>query len=372
VNRVLGGRAGKFGETWTLNLLVVDVNTGRLLDSLATREKGKMDALLDVAPAAALALLKLGPQRPPRLPPRPANPKELTLDLGGGVKMQFLLIPAGEFIMGSKLSPSEVVGKYGGVEKYYKDEHPRHRVKLTKPFYMGKHEVTVGQFRRFVESTGYATDAEKGGQDFEDGKKGGRAWGAKGWEWNEDVSWRKPGFEQTDAHPVVLVSWNDATAFCKWVSRKEGRTYGLPTEAQWEYACRAGSSTAYWWGDEMDDTGKVANVADSPRWNAAEGYKAMRMDDGFKYTAPAGHYRANAFGLYDMIGNVWEWCSDWKGDYEAGSQVDPVGPSTGSARVLRGGSWGDAAGNCRCAFRCWVRPADRNSYGGFRVSSGTR
>ncbi len=302
------------------------------------------------------------------LPKPAAPPKELTLDLGGGVTMELVLIPAGESMMGSKLSPSEVAAKFGGKEEFYKDEHPRHRVRIDKPFYLGKTEVTVGQFGRFVAATGYKTDAEKGGQDFENGTKGGYTWTTK-WEWVEDVSWRRPGFEQSDDHPVVLVSWNDAKAFCDWLAGKAGRPVRLPAEAEWEYACRGGTTTAYWWGDEMDDTGKVANVADRAHRTAKESFKVMPCDDGYHLTAPVEHYRANGFRLHDMIGNVGEWCDDWYEKYPGSTATSEWFGQ--KCRVLRGGSWYDAAGNCRRARRGRGRPADRDSSYGFRVCSGT-
>jgi formylglycine-generating enzyme required for sulfatase activity len=288
--------------------------------------------------------------------------------------MEMVLIPAGSFMMGSKLSPEALVAKYGSKAGFYKDEHPRHQVRVSKPFYVASTEVTVGQFRRFVEATGYKTDAEKGSQSFLDGKKGACSLGNDDkWGWQEDVSWRKPGFEQTDDHPVVCVSWNDATAFCEWLSRKEGKAYRLPTEAQWEYACRGGTDTVHWWGDEMDTTGRVANVGDTGHWTAEKGLKNMPMDDGHKTAAPVGSYRTNGYGLHDMIGNVWEWCADWYGsDYYDGSPPsDPQGPSTGEYRVLRGGSWYIAAYCCRCADRSRFRPAGRSPNTGFRVSAGT-
>lgn len=289
------------------------------------------------------------------------------------LEMELVLITAGEFQMGGKLSPTEVATKYGGNANRYKNEHPRHRVTLSKPFYLAAHEVTVGQFRRFVEATGYKTDAEKGGQGFEDGKKGGLGYGKDGkWGWREDLSWRNPGFEQGDNHPVVQVSWNDAVAFCKWLSRKEGRDYRLPTEAQWEYACRGGTDTVFWWGNPTDTTGTVANVSDTGHWKASGGIFNMEMNDGFQYTAPVGRYGTNRFGLYDMTGNVWEWCQDWYGQYDSDKQTDPTGPSTGKARVLRGGAWHDSANTCRCSNRDGNFPAYRYSDGGFRVSLGTR
>ena len=143
-----------------------------------------------------------------------AMPVQKTIELGGGVKLEMVLIPAGSFVMGD--------------DKGLDDEKPVHKVTITQPFYLGKHEVTVEQFRRFVEATGYATDADKG-----TGFQGAFGWNhdTKEFKMNEKYSWRSTGFAQAAAHPVVNVSWNDATEFCRWLSREEGNTYRLPTEA---------------------------------------------------------------------------------------------------------------------------------------------
>ena len=188
-------------------------------------------------------------------------PVEITNSIG----MKLVLIPAGEFMMGSAESAEEVARAfrdYGAPPAgLFKDEHPQHRVRITQPFYLGVHEVTVGQFRKFVEETGYKTDAEKG----TGGIKGAVGVDAKTGEFgsSEEYSWRNAGFEQTDEHPVVNVSWNDAVAFCDWLSRKEGKTYRLPKEAEWEYACRAGTTTRYYYGDDPEGLASVGNVADA-------------------------------------------------------------------------------------------------------------
>ena len=201
-------------------------------------------------------------------------------------------------------------------------------MRITKPFYLGTYHVTRGQFRQFVADTGYKTDAEKG-------EKPG-AWGwnpdKKEFGFNEKYSWRNAGFEQTDEHPVVNVSWNDAVEFCKWLSRKEGKTYRLPTEAEWEYACRAGTTTRYYSGDDPETLAKVGNVADAaakakfPDWTWT-----IKANDGYVFTAPVGKFKPNAFGLYDMHGNAWQWCADWYGaEYYAKSPADdPTGPDSG-------------------------------------------
>lgn len=280
------------------------------------------------------------------------------------------------FQMGSKFSTEEVARRYGGESRYFTDEHPRHAVTLSKPYYMANTEVTVGQFRRFVQATGYQTDAEKGGQDFENGRKGGYTVQSDGsWGWREDASWKNPGFAQTDDHPVVLVSWNDAQAYVQWLNEQaraagEGVTYRLPSEAEWEYACRGGTTTAFWWSDEPDKSGKVANVADRAAKRKYSGWTIMEMDDGAVYTAPVGSYRSNGYGLDDMIGNVWEWCGDW---YEAYPNSTAESEWFGrKCRVLRGGSWDNDPAGCRCAYRGRGRPADRSDCIGFRVAAGTQ
>ena len=239
--------------------------------------------------------------------------------------------------------------------------------RITKPFYLGTYHVTRGQFRQFVADTGYKTDAEKGERP-----------GAFGWDpdkkqfgFNEKYSWRNAGFEQTDEHPVVNVSWNDAVAFCKWLSKKESKTYRLPTEAEWEYACRAGTTTRYYSGDDPETLAKIGNVADATfKAKFPDTKYTIKASDGYVFTSPVGSFQANAFGLYDMHGNAWEWCSDWYSAeyYAASAAEDPIGPDSGNDRVLRGGSWLNWPTNIRSAFRLWGTPDKRFSYTGFRVA----
>jgi formylglycine-generating enzyme required for sulfatase activity len=240
-------------------------------------------------------------------------------------------------------------------------------VTLSKAFWMGKHEVTVGQFRKFADATGYKTDAEKGtglkGAFVLADGKGTRA---------EDASWKKPYFKQTDEHPVVCVSWNDARAFADWLnatdkSRPAGSTYRLPTEAEWEYACRAGTTSWYQWGDDPGKGKGWCNAADATAKKTFPEWTVFNWDDGFLYTAPVGSFKANAFGLHDMHGNVWEWCQDWHGDYKEGDQMDPSGPASGERRVLRGGSWDLYPRALRSAYRDGGRPDLRDRIAGVRV-----
>ena len=212
---------------------------------------------------------------------------------------------------------------------------PRADHEAVLPGHLPCHAGPVSAVRR---GHGYKTDAEKGE------KPGAFGWNPdkKNFEFNEKYSWRNAGFEQTDEHPVVNVSWNDAVAFCKWLSKKESKTYRLPTEAEWEYACRAGTTTRYYSGDDPETLAKVGNVADAaakakfPDWKCT-----IKANDGYVFTAPVGQFKPNAFGLYDMHGNAWQWCADWYGaEYYATSPADdPTGPDSGDVRVLRGGSW---------------------------------
>ena len=286
--------------------------------------------------------------------PKPAGgEKQITNSIG----MKLTLVPAGEFMMGSGESAEETAAffkKNYGVDllkaDFFKDEHPQHRVRITKPFYLGTYHVTRGQFRQFVKDSGYKTDAEKGEH------AGGHGMGPekKAFEFNKDYSWRNAGFEQTDEHPVVNVSWNDAVAFCKWLSGKEGKTYRLPTEAEWEYACRAGTKTRYYSGDDPETLAKVANVADATAKAKFPDWKyTIKASDGYVFTAPVGQFKPNAFGLYDMHGNAWQWCADWYGAglLRQSPADDPKGPDTGVVRVLRGGSWLNGPGYARSAAR---------------------
>jgi formylglycine-generating enzyme len=275
-------------------------------------------------------------------------PREMTNSLG----MNLLVIPAGRFLMGSPKGEADRL-----------DDELQHEVEITRPFYLGKHEVTVGQFKAFVKDTNYLTEAEKDG-------KGGRAFDGKEFVQKPEFTWKHLHFAQTDDHPVVIVTWSDAVAFCTWLSKKEGRTYRLPTEAEWEYACRAGTKTCFSSGAKEEDLKAIGNIADASlkmKWMDATW--AMSWNDGFPFTAPVGRFRANDFGLQDMHGNVWEWCSDWYGEdyYGKSPKQDPQGPANGKERVSRGGAWSTQPKFCRSAFRDWHEPGYRSDCVGFRI-----
>ncbi len=250
---------------------------------------------------------------------------------------------------------------------------------------MGQHEVTLGQFLKFYHDAKYKVEIER------DGKP---SWGyenGKLIESNRFRPWAPLAWKPEMDHPVIYVSWNDAVAFCEWLSKKEGRTYRLPTEAEWEYACRAGSDSRYHFGDDQEELVRFGNVADKDRQIDSEKdgsksviasfdedgkktdtdipYPFLSRRDGYAWTSPVGKFRPNAFGLYDMHGNAWEWCSDWYDEkyYETSPEDDPQGPRSGSSRVARGGGFGNTPVNLRCARRHDAGPSYRNCSSGFRV-----
>jgi len=263
-----------------------------------------------------------------------------SIDLGNGVEMDFVGIPAGNFQMGDN---------QGGGDD---DEKPVHQVNISKGFWMGKFEVTQKQFRQFINETRYKTDAEKQGYSYVyDGsswkKENGKYWG------NVFVG---------DDRPVVCVSWNDAKEFCKWLSEKTKSNIHLPSEAEWEYACRAGTITAFCYGNDLDS--RQANF--DGNYPYGNGSKEVYL----KKTIAVGSFKPNAFGLYDMYGNVWEWCEDeYHSNYE-GAPDDGSAWVNGSdsLRVVRGGSWVGVAGDCRSAYRSRGAPGGALYSGGFRVA----
>ena len=246
-----------------------------------------------------------------------SNPSEVE-DLPkifNSIGMELVLIPKGKFTMGSPASE----------EDRYENE-TEHEVTISKDYYLGVTEVTQGQYEKVIGVN--------------------------------PSFWQKRVIRKSDSsmYPVEQVTWEDAVEFCKELSdlpeeKKAGRVYRLPTEAEWEYACRAGSKSAYSFGESSKSLGDYA-------W----------FDGNSDRTHPVGEKKANAWGLYDMQGNAWEWCSDWYDEYPKGAVSDPTGPKEGSYRVIRGGGWGYEAADCRSALRVRLTPVDRNRYLGFRLA----
>ena len=275
---------------------------------------------------------------------------------------RMVVIPAGEFAMGSPAAEAE-----RGV-----DEGPQRKVSISQPFALGRSEVMVAEFRRFVEDSGYKTEAERdpraqgcSGFIYADPT-------ARGVEPQKVTSWRSPGLAQAqaDPHPVLCVSWNDARAYAQWLSKKTGKRYRLPTESEWEYAARAGSTTSRHWGDDPDQACRFANVADQSRFQTWGFGQKHECTDGHYFTAPAGGYAANRFGLYDMLGNVWEWTEDcWNASY-AGAPSHGAAWLTGDCaqRVCRGGSWSTAPRFARSAARHKNPVEYRDNLTGFRLA----
>jgi formylglycine-generating enzyme required for sulfatase activity len=280
-----------------------------------------------------------------------AAPSQMGRERTGKDGAPMLLIPAGEFQMGSANGDS--------------DEKPAHRVALDA-FYLDKYEATNRLFQKFVQDTGYQTTAEREGKAPVYGQDS---------TWTEVIgaNWRKPEggdsvfVSNRNEHPVVSVSWYDAEAYCRQYGKR------LPTEAEFEYALRAGTQTTYWWGDGNPGSRRVANIADMTHtqqfpgrpWPIMDGY-----DDGYGRTAPVGSFEANPWGLHDMIGNATEWTADWydKDSYERSLSRNPTGPSSGEFRVLRGGSWLFGPVNLRSADRLWLHPALLGAATGFRCA----
>ena len=253
-------------------------------------------------------------------------------------------IPAGTFLMGSPESEPE-----------RNESEIQHQVILSA-FKMSKHEITTGQFEAFVNATGYITDADKG----TDGTKGSAVWVGQNLKIKTDVDWKcdeKGNLRPLSQYnqPVLHVSWNDAKAFASWMGCR------LPTEAEWEYACRAGTTTPFNTGNSLLTS--LANFNGTyPYPNNPTGiYRAKPM--------PVGSYEPNAFGLYDMHGNVSEWCNDWFGNYPSTPQTNPKGPSRGTQHVIRGGNFDSYAMSCRSAFRDYNSTNFRIYYLGFRIVS---
>ncbi len=287
------------------------------------------------------------------VPASPAADEQVLRDrlADGSDGPQMIALPAGAFWMGSS---GDEAGRAA-------DEGPRHQAKISRPFAISRYEITVAEFRRFVDSAGYRTDAEINGGCF---------YFAGGWQPAPGKDWRSPpGFEQTPDHPVVCVSFNDAVAYARWLTQQTGQVYRLPTELEWEYAARGGSETSRPWGDDPDNACAGANVADRTLKERHPGdWPEHRCSDGYAYTAPVGSFGANRFGLHDVIGNVWEWTCSGYSDHYGGVEEQCAVAVQSIPRVFRGGSWYNFPDWARSATRSAFAPGFRAAILGFRLA----
>jgi formylglycine-generating enzyme required for sulfatase activity len=263
-------------------------------------------------------------ERPAAEPPSPVVGSPWTLRLSNNVSLEMLPVAAGSFTMGS---PSSEPGREG---RFFEGSETQHRVNITKPYWLGKYEVTQAQWEAVTGST--------------------------------------PSEFKGASRPVENVSWTDIVGFCATLTEQEraagrlpaGYRYTLPTEAQWEYACRAGTTTPFSTGNNLT-TGQA-------NYDGNYHYNGNAKGEYRKATTNVGSFAANAWGFYDMHGNVWEWCSDWYGSYLSGSETDPLGAASGSFRVRRGGGWFYGALSCRSADRNYGVPGFRLNSLGFRLA----
>ena len=264
---------------------------------------------------------------------------------------ELVVIPAGKFRMGSPSSEKDRDG----------DEGPVRDVTIWEPLAVGIHEVTREEFRQFVKETRHSAGKEC--RTYKSGK----------WKMRSGHGWEKPGFSQGRRHPVVCVSWDDAKAYVGWLSRKTGKAYRLPSESEWEYAARAGTRTARYWGEGETDQCRYANGGDKALKKRHSKWKRVTAscNDKRAYTFSVGKYQPNGFGLQDTLGNVWEWVEDcWHSSYQGAPRDGSAWTRGGdcSKRVLRGGSWNDGPENLRSAGRVGYTAAHRNDHNGFRVA----
>jgi formylglycine-generating enzyme required for sulfatase activity len=279
-----------------------------------------------------------------------------------------VMVPAGRFFMGA--DPAEPK-RFGLPDYWATREVPRHEVVIATPFALGRREITRREFGAFVAATGYSPEPG--------------CWHFVGSEWlfDKQRSWRDPGFEQGEDHPVTCVNWHDATAYADWLTERTGHRYRLPSEAEWEYAARAGTATAYWFGDTPDDVCRHANLGDAStrerfhwdrtkiKYEVLQDWKGEPCDDGYATTAPVEAFPPNPWGLYGMNGNANEWVADcWHDDHSRARADGRARTTSGDCgvRAMRGQGWTAIAASVRSAFRLKMNATDRRFTFGIRVA----
>jgi formylglycine-generating enzyme required for sulfatase activity len=282
--------------------------------------------------------------------------------------MAFKYVTGGCYSMGQSPAGKTELIRARGLEKYqkaYSDEAPQHEV-CVDGFYMGKYEVTVTQWNTFIQESNYQTDAEKNAGN----KTGCYSLKNNKWAYAKGRYWNNLGFPQSSNSPVACVSHSDVTQYINWLNQKSSKQYRLPTEAEWEYAARGGTRSSRFWGNTVDKSAcQYANVAYSKR--SRNNY--FPCDDGHKWSSPVGSFSANNYGMYDMLGNMWEWCSDkYESNYYLNSpRNNPPGASSGQLYAIRGGSWNGRSSDVRAANRNWAEHNTRKSNVGFRLVTQT-
>lgn len=268
---------------------------------------------------------------------------------------EMVWIPAGQFIMGASPGEDELENL---PKEFQYESQPQHPVKL-KRFAAGKFSVKKKQYQVFVTATGRISDRCQMLTDK--------------LSYDSTKNWRNPGFAQDERHPVVCISWDDAIAYVQWLSQKTGKSYRLLSEAEWEYAARAGTVTYRYWGDDRNMACAYANGADQTvkaQLPGASNWNVATCNDGYAYTAPVGSFQPNPFGLYDMLGNSAQWTQDCVNQNYIGAPSDGSAWMSGdcSQRVLRGGGWGYTPKHIRSAIRIWSKTFSNNNVTGFRVA----
>lgn len=279
---------------------------------------------------------------------------------------QMVVVPAGTFRMGSLRPEQDWSVEHERPREYTDRESPIHEVTIAQPFAAGVHEVTRGQFSTFVEETAHLTGDRCETFEISDGKYVR--------EERVDRDWRNPGISQTDDHPVVCLTWDDTVAYTAWLSAKTGAHYRLLSEAEWEYVARSGTDSYRFWGDDASNVEacRYANIADdTPLPNGETWPRQFACTDGHWAPSPIGSFQANSFGLYDVIGNVWEWVADCANESYDGAPTDgSAWTESGdcSKRILRGGAAHEGGGYTRSAIRGAYKRTGRISSDGFRVA----
>ena len=352
------------GESRLRRLLQAAQDQRAYARAIGSQDRGLSQAYLEFFPNGRFGedvrqhLTALAPSPAPVAPSPPPSRAWTGRDCPQCPEM--VSVPLGSFVMGAAAGEEE---REKVLPAYRDRASPQRTVSISKAFSLGRHEVTRGQYAAFVAATGRQAGASC------------HVFGSDGkWKDQAGMSWLNPGFAQTDSDPVVCVSWGDAQAYAQWLAKTTGKGYRLPSEAEWEYAARGGTSTARYWGDGRAEACRHANVSDRKLvdWGKFKNdpEEFFQCSDGYSHTAPVGKFQANGFGFFDMLGNAWEWVEDcWNGNYQGASSGQESRVSGDCChRVLRGGGWDNNPPLVRAAYRSRYTTGYRDDNAGFRVA----